>query len=282
MMLPFCTVFKFGSIYCVLKLCKFVTQFLTCFASTQYSSTWRCYSNIELADIHYMYGKVMEIAEKLNVYINKSSLKDDALLKIPSVRSIVDLEKQDLSYLIQLIEDEAELLKQLQSKSKYAIKCSLYMMKLQHSAALLESFWIIITSIDELVEENLLFGLHFSLHLNPLDFYSWGLKTLIPFHQDKEQPDTELFLQALPFYITLLVGMGIGGKRGVGGRRGGGIWLVFNNRENPRTLDGGNTESDSGLAKPVATHLKHEPIKEAFPIPCLYDFFHPYNMLLEF
>ena len=60
----------------------------------------------------------MEIAEKLNVYINKSSLKDDALLKIPSVRSIVDLEKQDLSYLIQLIEDEAELLKQLQSKSK--------------------------------------------------------------------------------------------------------------------------------------------------------------------
>ena len=65
----------------------------------------------------------METAEKsLNVSINKSSLKDDlALLKIPSVLSIVELKrkkKQDLSYLIQLIKDEAEPFEQLQSKNK--------------------------------------------------------------------------------------------------------------------------------------------------------------------
>ena len=67
---------------------------------------------------------MIEIAEKFNVSINKSSLKDDALLKIaakntlPSIRSI-DLGKQDLSYPIQLIEDEAEPFEQLQLKNKW-------------------------------------------------------------------------------------------------------------------------------------------------------------------
>ncbi|KYN10381.1 hypothetical protein ALC57_17569, partial [Trachymyrmex cornetzi] len=44
-----------------------------------------------------------------------------------------------------------------------------------------------------------------------------------PLHQGEEQPDTELFLQAVPFYITLLVGvmeMGGGGEGVVGGERG--------------------------------------------------------------
>jgi hypothetical protein len=53
-------------------------------------------------------GELMETAEKLNVSIKKSFLKGDALVKIPLVRSIPDLRKQDLSYLIQLIEDETE------------------------------------------------------------------------------------------------------------------------------------------------------------------------------
>ena len=47
----------------------------------------------------------METAEKLNISIKKSFLKGDALVKIPLVRSIAVLGKQDLSYLIQLIED---------------------------------------------------------------------------------------------------------------------------------------------------------------------------------
>ncbi|KYN10040.1 hypothetical protein ALC57_17835, partial [Trachymyrmex cornetzi] len=46
-----------------------------------------------------------------------------------------------------------------------------------------------------------------------------------PLHQSEGQPDTELFLQAVPFYITLLLGVvGIGGEgEGVvgGGRPGG-------------------------------------------------------------
>ncbi|KYN32657.1 hypothetical protein ALC56_13139, partial [Trachymyrmex septentrionalis] len=41
--------------------------------------------------------ELMETAEKLNISINKSSLKDDTLLKMPPVPSI-DLGKQDLSY----------------------------------------------------------------------------------------------------------------------------------------------------------------------------------------
>ncbi|KYN11045.1 hypothetical protein ALC57_16824 [Trachymyrmex cornetzi] len=47
-----------------------------------------------------------------------------------------------------------------------------------------------------------------------------------PLHQGKGQPDTELFLQAVPFYITLLVGvvgMGGEGEEVVGGERDGGI-----------------------------------------------------------
>ncbi|KYN12230.1 hypothetical protein ALC57_15627 [Trachymyrmex cornetzi] len=43
-----------------------------------------------------------------------------------------------------------------------------------------------------------------------------------PLHQGEEQPDTELFLQAVPFYITLLVGVGGEGEEVVG-ERGGGI-----------------------------------------------------------
>jgi hypothetical protein len=66
------------------------------------------YSNIEWADIHYMYWRALETAEKLNVSIKKSFLKGDALVKIYLVQSITDLGKQDLSYLIQLIEDETE------------------------------------------------------------------------------------------------------------------------------------------------------------------------------
>ncbi|KYN15223.1 hypothetical protein ALC57_12556, partial [Trachymyrmex cornetzi] len=45
-------------------------------------------------------------------------------------------------------------------------------------------------------------------------------------HQGKEQPDTELFFQAVPFYITLLVevvGVSGEGEGIVGGERGGGI-----------------------------------------------------------
>jgi hypothetical protein len=53
-------------------------------------------------------GELMETAEKLNVSIKKSFLKGEALVKIPLVLSIADLGKQDLSYLIQLIEDETE------------------------------------------------------------------------------------------------------------------------------------------------------------------------------
>ncbi|KYN30084.1 hypothetical protein ALC57_00461 [Trachymyrmex cornetzi] len=47
-----------------------------------------------------------------------------------------------------------------------------------------------------------------------------------PLHQGDGQPDTELFLRAVPFYITLLVGvvgMGGEGEEVVGGERGGGI-----------------------------------------------------------
>jgi len=56
-----------------------------------------------------------------------------------------------------------------------------------------------------------------------------------PFHQCEEQPDTELFLQAVPFYITLLVRVvGEEGEENCGWRReeDGENWLVFNNREN--------------------------------------------------
>ena len=63
-------------------------------------------------------GELMETVERLNISINKSSFKNDALLKISSVGSIVDLGKQNLSCLIQLIEDEAESFEQLQSKNK--------------------------------------------------------------------------------------------------------------------------------------------------------------------
>jgi len=54
-----------------------------------------------------------------------------------------------------------------------------------------------------------------------------------PLHQDKEQPDTELFLRVVPLlYITLLVGMEEK-KRIVDGRRQK-RWgkSIFNNREN--------------------------------------------------
>ena len=53
-------------------------------------------------------GELMETADKLNVSVKKSFLKGDALVKIPLVRSFADLWKQDLPYLIQLIEDETE------------------------------------------------------------------------------------------------------------------------------------------------------------------------------
>ena len=53
-------------------------------------------------------GELMETAEKLNISIKKSFLKGDTLENIPLVRSIADLGKQELSYLIQLIEDETE------------------------------------------------------------------------------------------------------------------------------------------------------------------------------
>ena len=37
-----------------------------------------------------------------------------------------------------------------------------------------------------------------------------------PLHQGEEQPDTELFLQVLPFYVTLLVEVGdFGGGGGL-------------------------------------------------------------------
>ena len=48
-------------------------------------------------------GELMETAEKLNVSIKKSFL-----VKIPLVRSIANLGKQDLSYLKKLIKDETE------------------------------------------------------------------------------------------------------------------------------------------------------------------------------
>ena len=53
-------------------------------------------------------GELMETAENLKVSTKKSFLKFDALVKIPLVWSFADLGKQDLSYLIQLIEDETE------------------------------------------------------------------------------------------------------------------------------------------------------------------------------
>ena len=53
-------------------------------------------------------GELMETAEKLNVFIKKFFLKGESLVKIHLVLSIADLEKQDLSYQIQLIEDETE------------------------------------------------------------------------------------------------------------------------------------------------------------------------------
>ena len=53
-------------------------------------------------------GELMETAAKLKGSIKKSFFKGDALVKIPLVRSIADLWKQDLSYLIQFIEDETE------------------------------------------------------------------------------------------------------------------------------------------------------------------------------
>ena len=53
-------------------------------------------------------GDIMETAEKLNVSLKKPFLKGKAPVKIPLVRSIADLGKQDLSYLTQLVEDESE------------------------------------------------------------------------------------------------------------------------------------------------------------------------------
>ena len=53
-------------------------------------------------------GELMETAKKLNVSIKKSYLKGDSLVKIPLVQSIANLGNQDLSYLIQLIEDKTE------------------------------------------------------------------------------------------------------------------------------------------------------------------------------
>jgi len=47
-------------------------------------------------------------------------------------------------------------------------------------------------------------------------------------HQSEEQPNTELFLRVVPFYITLLIGWG---KEDNCEWRGGGK-SVFNNREN--------------------------------------------------
>ena len=51
-------------------------------------------------------GKLMETAEKLNVSIKKSFL---FLVKISLVQSIANLGNQDLSYLIQLIEEESNI-----------------------------------------------------------------------------------------------------------------------------------------------------------------------------
>ena len=48
----------------------------------------------------------METAKKLSVSNKKAFLKGDVLGKMYLVRSIADLGKQDLSYPIQLIEDE--------------------------------------------------------------------------------------------------------------------------------------------------------------------------------
>ncbi|KYN33920.1 hypothetical protein ALC56_11734 [Trachymyrmex septentrionalis] len=56
------------------------------------------YCNIKLVISTTCIGELIETAERLNVFMKKSSLKDDALL-IPSVRFIVDLGKQNLSYL---------------------------------------------------------------------------------------------------------------------------------------------------------------------------------------
>ena len=53
-------------------------------------------------------GELMETAEKLNVSIKKYFLKGDALVELPLVWSIADSGIHDLSYLIQLIEDETE------------------------------------------------------------------------------------------------------------------------------------------------------------------------------
>ncbi|KYM80079.1 hypothetical protein ALC53_09478 [Atta colombica] len=53
-------------------------------------------------------------------------------------------------------------------------------------------------------------------------------------HQSEEQPDTKLFLQVVPFYITLLVGM-VGRKKRIMGeerKKGRGNQSIFNNREN--------------------------------------------------
>jgi len=38
-----------------------------------------------------------------------------------------------------------------------------------------------------------------------------------PLHQDEEQPDTELPPEIVPFYITLLVGVGTGEEENCGG-----------------------------------------------------------------
>ena len=65
-----------------------------------------------------MYGRANGNCRKAQSFYKKSFLKGDVLVKMPVVRSIADLGKKDLSYLIQLIEDETETLRTPAIKEK--------------------------------------------------------------------------------------------------------------------------------------------------------------------
>ena len=61
------------------------------------------------ADIHYIYGRANGNCRKVQRFYQEIFPQKRCPRKIPLVRSIADLGKQDLSYLIQLIEYETEI-----------------------------------------------------------------------------------------------------------------------------------------------------------------------------
>jgi hypothetical protein len=66
------------------------------------------YSNIDWADTHYIYGRANGNCRKAQRFYKEIFPQNLSLVKIPLLWSIANIGKQDLSYLIQLIEDKTE------------------------------------------------------------------------------------------------------------------------------------------------------------------------------